>query len=262
MNTTKANAGKYLGRLEPKDRSHEGKYPAATLLGIISAKVVERTLPVPLNLRTYYDQGQSNACVGFSSSWMMSIYNTVSRQRNNPRWKQKTTEHPQKYDARWLYRTAQDNDLDVRNDPNLDVGTYVWAAMYCLQHFGHKKLEEAESDLRDGILSYYWATTVDQVRTAIAINRPVVFGIPWYEEFNVPVITNKEYWIGTSANWGKVLGGHAICCYAASDERQAFKLVNSWGTVWQPSWLSYKSFSRLLTEGTEACIAVDRATLT
>lgn len=236
-----------LGRREPKDRTYEDKYPISKLFGLIGAvKSVERNLIIPYALRSYYNQGGYNACVGFSSSWMMSIYNCIPQQ---------------KYDALWLYHQAQLNDNDNETSPENDVGTYVWAAMWALQHIGNKKQKEQNPDLKDGILSYYWARNTDDVRAAIAIGRPVVIGVNWYEQFMTPQTIKGEYWIGKNI-LTKSLGGHAICVYGASDKRQAFKLVNSWGLSYPMVWLPYKVFDRLMTEYGEACIAVDRKEVT
>lgn len=41
---------------------------------------------------------------------------------------------------------------------------------------------------------------------------PVLFGVNWYESFDRPVrASDGSWWIATTANWGAVRGGHAIC---------------------------------------------------
>jgi hypothetical protein len=230
-----------FGRKIPKDRSYEDKYCFKKMM-VVPVKNVEKTLVVPLGLKSFYDQGDLGACVGFSSSWMMSIYNC------NPQ---------QKYDAVWLYRQAQLNDgFDETNPPD-DTGTVVSAAFWVLNHLGHKKIEENDPDINDGIMSYYWGQSSDDIRTGISIGRPAVIGINWPEEFMTPKRKNGEYWIGTSKNLGKSLGGHAIVVTAASDKRQAVKLQNSWGLLFPRVWLSYTMFDRLMSQDGECCISVD-----
>jgi hypothetical protein len=237
-----------FGRLIPKDRSYETKYPFGKLMGVSgTVKSVERTLTIPLGLRSFYDQKDNNACTGFSASWMMSIYNCVPQQ---------------KYDALWLYHAGQINDGDPYTDPASDNGGYVWAVFWALQHLGHKKMREANPDIRDGIISYYWARSADDVRAAIAIGRPVVIGVNWYEEFMSPQYIRGEYWIGKHPDLRKSLGGHAICIYGASDKRQAFRLINTWGLVYPQVWLPYKIFDRLMSEDGEAVAAIDNPKVT
>lgn len=234
-----------FGRKEPKDRGYEQKYPIRMLLGAAQVKSVERVLPFSAALQTFYDQKQYQACVGFSTSIMMSLYNAR-----------------QKYDALWLYHQAQANDDDPTTDPSVDAGAYVWAAFKTLQKIGHKNVREKAPDMKDGILSYYWATSTDEARAAIAIGRPVVIGVNWYEEFMAPKLIGGEHWIGMSHDIGNSLGGHAICLNGASDKRDAFKLAPSWGMGYPSVWLPYAIFDRLMREGGEACVGVDNPEVT
>lgn len=36
-------------------------------------------------------------------------------------------------------------------------------------------------------------------------------GIGWYADFDTPQWDGRRFWIGRAANWGALLGGHAIC---------------------------------------------------
>jgi hypothetical protein len=231
-----------FGRLESKERSYEEIYSFKSLMIPMTLRV-ETILKVPTQLRSFYNQGNLGACVGYSSSWMMSIYN------NNPQ---------QKYDAIWLYHQAQLNDDDPYTMIDADNGTYVWSALKVLQKQGHKKIEETKPDINDGIKSYYWCRNANDIRTALALGRPVVIGIPWYNAFMFPQLYNGEYWIGRDTKkLGQVLGGHAICIFASSDRKQAVKLVNSWGQQFPFVNLSYSLLDRLLSEGGEACVSID-----
>ena len=235
-----------FGRLVPKDRNYEDVYSFTKAVAIPQSQPVERVLPLP-GLRSFYDQKTEGSCVGFATSWMMSIYNAYPQQ---------------KYDARWLYRMAQQYDKDPNTVIGTDSGTYVWAAFWALQHYGHKKLTERHPDLNDGILSYYWGRNADNLRTAIALGRPVVLGIPWYESFSKPENINGEWWIGRYRNLGRMVGGHAICNYGASDKRQAGKLVQTWGYAYPPVWISYDVINRLMNENGEMVMAVDNLRVT
>jgi hypothetical protein len=236
-----------FGRLESKERSYEETYSFKSLMIPMTLKV-EKILTVPTQLRNFYNQGNSNSCVGYSSSWMMSIYN------NNPQ---------QKYDAVWLYHQAQLNDDDPETMPEYDNGAYVWSAFKVLQKQGHKKIGETNSDINDGIKSYYWCKNANDVRTAIALGRPVVLGILWYENFMKPELYNGEYWIGRNTNrLGQILGGHAILAFAASDRRQSVKLINTWGQGYPYVNVGYSLLDRLLSEGGEACVSIDNPRVT
>jgi len=234
-----------FGRLEPKDRQYEIKYGIRTL-NLETVRSAEVLLPITDVIRNTYNQKESNACVGYSASIMQSMKNTK-----------------QLYDATWLYNQSKLYDGDPRTVIEVDEGAYIWAAMFVLNHFGHKKLSETEPHINDGILSYYWGSTIDDIRTSMKLYRkPVVLGIPWYEEFMTPKKYKAEYWIGKNSNLGRSLGGHAICVSGVSDSKQAVQLSNSWGLDYPLVWLPFSTLERLMTEGGEMCIVTDRSTIT
>lgn len=200
--------------------------------------VVEKQLVYP-DLVSWYDQGNIGACTGYSASWATSIYN-----------------NPGKYNAYWLYKEGQRIDGDPNTKGDQDGG-YIWAVMDVLRKSGHCSNKTTTPAPGEGILSYYWAKTIDDVRAAIDADRVPVFGMPWFNEFMSPRTVNGEYWIGTRANWGQILGGHAICGVAASDKRQAFKLLNSWGPSYPPVWISYTSITKLFGMRSECAVGVD-----
>lgn len=202
---------------------------------------VEVTFDYP-NLVQHYDQGNIGACTGYSASWLMSIYND-----------------PEAYNAYWLYKRGQETDNDAGTSDDNDGG-YVWAVMDVLRKEGHKEVINGKTqpiDPLNGITSYYWCRSADEIRTAFSLGHPAVFGINWYSKFNTPRTVDGEYWIGTEKNWGSILGGHAICSCACSDRRQAVRLLNSWGPAYPPVWISYKSINRLLNENGECAVAID-----
>ncbi|MDQ3541612.1 MAG: hypothetical protein M3440_13095 [Chloroflexota bacterium] len=219
-----------LGRrpLPDGDTAHLEKYPIRQLLPT-TVTPVERTLALPYHYRPKYDQGSEGACVGFASSWMMSILNRRF------------------YDAPFLYHEAQKIDEWEGTDYS---GTSVRAGMEVLRSVGHKFLHDHPHEhaplIEDGIHEYRWATTVAEVRTCIAAGVPLTLGIDWMSAFDTPVRkSDGSYWIG-EGDLGRVRGGHAIACYGASDRRQAVKLTNSWGKSWPLVWMPYATLQRLL----------------
>lgn len=100
----------------------------------------------------FYDQGQEGACVGFSSSRMMSLLNR------------------QRYGATWLYGEAQ--LVDEYSDTPPEEGTSVRAACDILRDRGHRKFYNGTllpEDQKHGIAANRWATNWDEVRTALGI---------------------------------------------------------------------------------------------
>ena len=127
-----------LGRrpLPLGDTAHLEKYPIRGAIPDI-VRTVERTLALPYHYRAKYDQGREGACVGFASSWAMSILNRRF------------------YDAGWLYREAR--KIDEWPGEAYD-GTSVRAGVEVLRSVGHKFLHqhthEHAPSIEDGIHEY------------------------------------------------------------------------------------------------------------
>lgn len=218
-----------LGRrtLPQGDNEHLKRYSLAEPAKAFEA---ERILTFP-NYRKIYNQGSTNACVGFSSSWAMSILNR------------------QQYDPKWLWEAAKDIDEWPETKAGDNNGTSVRAGMDILRDQGHRRVlrhYDLPVSTDHGILKNEWATTIDQVRASLANGIPVVLGVDWFDEFFTPEKIGHDYWIGRDMLAGKIAGGHAICAYGVSDQRQAIKLVNSWGSSWPLVWLPYDTLQKLL----------------
>lgn len=229
-----------LGRNVPSDWNHVEKYPYSMIASepVLS---VERTIRLP-EYREKYNQQREGACVGYASTWMMSILN---RKLYNPRW---------------LWNEAKKIDEWPQTNPGDNQGTSVRAAMDVLRAQGHVRIlrgRECPPNMEDGILENRWATNVDEIRTAIASGVPVTLGINWYTNFDTPVEKNGTWWIG-QGSLGTVRGGHAVCIYRASDRLQAFGIVNNWGTSYPLVMMPYSILSRLLVEDGEAALVTDR----
>ena len=229
-----------FGRRVPSDFKHVEKYPYGAVAPTAPAKV-ERTLSLP-RYRSVYDQQREGACVGFASSWMMSMLNR------------------RLYDARWLWNEAKEIDEWPDTNPGDNSGTSVRAAMDVLRKVGHCRIYREKArppHLAEGILRNRWARTVDEIRTSIDRGAPVVLGVNWYENFDSPERSNGDYWIGRG-DLGRIRAGHAVCVYGASDKRQAVRIVNNWGERYPLVLMPYSTVERLLQEDGEAALVTDR----
>lgn len=246
-----------LGRREPTDFKHVDKYPYAAVAPA-TATVVEKVLTLP-SWHWSHDQGSEGACVGFGSSMMMAVINTAERKLA------KVKPIAIRYDAWWLWDSAKAVDEWPDTNPGDSNGTSVRAACDVLRVSGHVKVlnssdtrsADPKPDAASGISANRWATTVDEMRTAIAGGFPVAIGVNWYTNFDTPVKKGADYWVGQS-DLGSIRGGHCVCVYGASDKRQAFRVKNSWGKSYPLIWLPYSSMSRLLSETGEAALVTDR----
>jgi hypothetical protein len=248
-----------LDRRKPSDWKHAEKYRYRAIVRTeVTTLPASVLLNVPRQYRQLYDQGQEGACVAYSESWAMSIVNRT------------------KYHAPWLYNEAQ--LVDEFTDTPPEAGTSLRAGFDVLRTKGHRQVWGSrirEADEKHGIVANRWATTVDEIRAALAGGTPVVLGINWYRQFSSPEqrtrlddmghevaafgILRYDYWIGNIAHWGPVDGGHAIAVVGYDDARAAFALCNTWGFSYPfIVWLPYSALLRLLGEEGEAGIITDR----
>jgi hypothetical protein len=87
------------------------------------------------------------------------------------------------------------------------------------------------------------ATQLDDVKGELHTGNPVVFGMDVSASFEG--LKADEVYDDTSA---PRTFAHAMVLVGYSEERQAFRLVNSWGTNWADrgfGWISYRAFSAL-----------------
>lgn len=232
-----------LGRRTPKDFKHVEKYP----LRIASAvESVERTLRLP-RWHWDHDQGQEGACVGHGTAMERAI---VNRQQAADRG----DETPGvRYNPWWVWNEAKKIDEWDDTNPGDDNGTSVRAAYDVLRTQGLPFFRSDTPRTKAGIVANRWATTVDEMRTAISEGKAVTIGVTWYSNFDYP----EDGWIGRGS-LGRVRGGHSLCVYGASDQKQGFKLKNSWGRGYPLVWIPYDTMQTLLDDYGEATLVTDR----
>ena len=193
-------------------------------------------------------------CVGFGTSMMMSIVNEQQARLNASK------PYKHQYDCRWLWNEAKVIDEWPDTNPGDDNGTSVRAACDILRTKGHVKLygkKVLPVNINEGIIKNRWATTVDEIRTAISMGIPLSIGVNWYSNFDDPIKKKTEYWIGEN-DLGNIRGGHCVNLYGASDKRQAFIIKNSWGKSYPLVWIPYNTIQKLITEDGEFALITDK----
>ena len=252
-----------LGRLKPTDFRHVERYPFSAVEATAVA-TVEDALPLP-RWHWTHDQGREGSCVGHASAMERAITNEVEARKRRRR------PYARRYDPLHIWNEAKKIDEWPDTNPGDTRGTSVRAAYDVLRDTGPcrvRSVRTAASGLpeivgakpasrEEGVTANRWATTIDEMRTAIADGLPVVFGVNWYTNFDSPTQKGREHWIG-EGSLGRIRGGHAVCIYGASDRRQAFKVKNSWNRRFPLVWLTYGAAERLLNEDGDAALVTDR----
>lgn len=257
-----------LGRKVPTDWRHVERYPLRSLAYMTVAKV-KYTLSLP-SWHWSHDQGFEGSCVGHGIVMERSITNTRQNRLMQFLFPSR------RYDPIHVWNQAKRIDEWPDTNPGDDNGTSVRAgydicrtqglsrvAKMVLDETGRPvPIEARPVNLAEGILYNRWAWTIDEIRTAISLHIPVSIGVNWYSNFDRPIekpgmFGRTDHWIGEGL-LGNIRGGHCLTIYGARDDRQAFKLKNSWGRGYPLVFMPYSVMERLLHEDGEAALVTDR----
>lgn len=264
-----------LGRRTPEDWTHVERYPYRALRPE-TVLDINKILKLP-GWHWSHDQGQEGSCVGHAGVMERAVTNLAQNRLAS------LISPGRRYDPLWAWNQAKIIDPFPDTNPGDDNGTLVSSFYDVARDQGMRRIasdgihidpatgtpvvtdpNEGQPELGEGVQATRWATTIDEIRTAISNRTPVTIGVNWYSDFDEPQVRfnrkgEAEWYIGEDANaLGWVRGGHAICLYGASDRRQAFRLKNSWGRDYPLVWLPYATMERLLYEDGEAALVTDR----
>jgi hypothetical protein len=216
-----------LGRLCAPDKN-DAKFPMRALM--------PRDLAAPRTkiwsmFTKPLDQGLTSECVAYSWLHFLLAAPTVNRVNQ--------LGMPIAEFTRTLYDEAK--TLDEWPGTNYD-GTSVRA--------GAKALVKR----RRLATGYAWAYSANTMRDFVVNIGPVVVGTWWYDRM---FAVDADGFLRIE---GEIAGGHAYLIIGYDVKRDAFRVVNSWGTAWGVNgraWLRFADAERLIAEDGEACAAVE-----
>jgi len=230
------------------------------------APVYTDYIPARIDLSSHLppvgDQGKIGSCAAWATGYAARTYyvawlegRDVTKPANIP-------------SPEFIYDSANDKPGDCDN------GASIPDIMDMLQNGGTPSLADAPYDdekmakakcvrpdaeenqrKRDFFLeSWYYLdmSTLDQIKAELTQGNPVVIGMNIGHSFMVHpqgAVYQGEWKGYYSASYRRrvpdpqQLGGHALAIVGFDDDRQAFKLVNSWGGDWADhgfAWVSYK----------------------
>lgn len=106
-----------------------------------------------------------------------------------------------------------------------------------------------------GLISEYrWAFDAETARDFVLSRGPIIFGTDWHVEMFLPDAD------GFIEPIGEVVGGHAYAVLGFSHARDAFRILNSWGTGWGQrarAWLRRRHAAQLIEAYGEVCSAFE-----
>jgi hypothetical protein len=148
----------------------------------------------------------------------------------------------------------------VRDPKNCASGSYITDALSLLKrgslssedfpmHGGCRIPSASERQRATDFRIESWATvdpqSVDDVKGQLAQGHPVIFGAD--AGANLENLRGADIYQGDTT----VLGQHAMTLVGYDDTRQAFRVINSWGTPWGErglGWIDYTAFTSMARE--------------
>ncbi len=191
-------------------------------------------------------QGMQSSCTAWATAYALKTY----LEKVDFGWDQNQKEH--QFSPAYVYNQINDG---------VDEGAAISDAMDLIVKQGVCTLATMSYDYKDyktqpnsaqkaeaaKFKSASWGTVsagnIEEFKTQLASGNAIVAGIPVYDDFDNLSKSNSIY-DNTS---GEKSGAHAICFVGYDDNKQAFKLINSWGKNWGIDGYGYMSY-QLVTD--------------
>lgn len=203
------------------------------------------TVDISANFPVPGRQGNQSSCVAWATAYAARSYLEIRKQG----WEVNDPSHL--FSPAFIYNQI--------NSGRCDRGTSISEALNLLQKTGVVPLSEFPYDQKDCSKSPAPQTValagnfrikdwlrvneqkLDDIKGQIYLGNPVIFGMSVSDEFK----NLKGDEIYNDLSMPNPNQGHAMVLVGYDDKRQAFKLMNSWGTRWGNNgfgWVSYPAF--------------------
>ena len=218
---------------------------ATPLLGIIPNEIdLSSKFPIP------GDQGDQGSCVGWAVAYALKSYHEETERQ----WGLDTNKHL--FSPSFIYNQIKLSDcrggstyIDalnlLRRDGVAVLSDFPYTSNDCSKQPSNADRQKAR---HFAVADWRRVNVQDEVeiKTQLASGFPVLIGMIVDDVF-------KKLGPGTYEKFtGPNLGGHAVVVVGYSDQKKAFKIINSWGTGWGDNgygWLSYSGFRSVTREG-------------
>ena len=171
------------------------------------------------------NQGNKNSCVAHSIATTVEYFNIIQNNNHN---KMSTNyiygnRTNMNYDGMGMYtrkavsNTCKYGDVYESDFPgNTEVPEVI-------EEFEDKKYSLYDKGVPHRFSSYYSVKSMNEIKTALMTNGPVIFAMPWYDDIQV-----KNGIIQTEQKGDP--GGHCMVIYGWN--KDGWLIQNSWGSMW------------------------------
>lgn len=210
---------------------------ASASLAPVVAEAGEWAIDYTQFVRAIRDGGQEASVVGQALAMAMEIQ--IKRAFNQPVG----------ISARYIYYVARQAEGTL----SIDGGSVIKDAIGSLEKHGaveedvwpYKAGEYAAKPPAAVEKAPRWMITqtkslkgLDEIKSALANDGPVVAGIEVYQEIQSPQ-TAKTGMVPLPQKNSQVAGGHAVVLVAYDEQKKRFKFANDWGTGWGDGGYGY-----------------------
>jgi C1A family cysteine protease len=230
-------------------------------------------LPLQVDLSEHMpppgDQGRQNSCVGWATAYALKSYQehieqniALAKADGSPDW-------ARVFSPAFVYNllnNGRDGGITYIDALNLlsNQGTVSWSEMpYNPDDYRSKPSSSLQLRARPWRIDYWRQINVldhKEIKAHLNAGFPVMVGALIDEGF----YKAKRGHIWKNSR-GKQMGGHAFVLVGFDERKQAFKLINSWGSNWADGgfgWIDYAWFPRVVREGFVAKDAINGLPLT
>jgi len=240
-------------------------------------KPLRGNLPVSYDLAPYFPPVGSQGAQGSCAAWS-SGYNYKSFLENIERnWGYSSYDHIMSPAFVYNYAHRGESEYYCNNagmtlkqaaDILKYVGIVSWSEMpYDERVCSAGPSQQVINDAYEYRIDDYRRVEFNDFKTFLASNMPIFFGAEIYENFSN--CWNYSSCMDEYARNGNVFkrlagrseGGHAMVIVGYDDRKQAFKIINSWGTSWGENgylWISYSTLKTMMRNfGTFGYVFID-----
>ncbi len=224
---------------------------------------VKATIPLMLRFQNYLpeevdlsarfptpgDQGQQSSCTAWATGYAVRSYYAGKRRNWDFSSAGEIISPAYIYNRVHGFRGGCDVGTPISDALNVlktdgapPLAAYPYLENDCARP-ANPELVRNSSEFRISGWSAVDNTKLDDAKGQLARGHPVIFGMEVSDQFEN--LAGRQIYDDTSSPRS---GGHAMVLVGYSERRQAFKVMNSWGTQWGDGgfgWISYRAVRQL-----------------
>lgn len=212
------------------------------------------TLPTQIDLSNWFptpgNQGWQSSCVGWAVGYGLKSYQEAVERNQRP------NSFSRVYSPSFIYNQIKLNDcasgttiVSALNFLKVSGVASIASFPYDEHNCHSQPTQSVKNEAKDFVISDWRRINIQddrEVKSQLNAGFPVVIGM-WTDE-GFANLRNNQIYYGSS---GRELGAHAMVVVGYDDSRNAYKILNSWGTNWGTNgfgWISYSAFKNRVKE--------------